>query len=115
MLQMIGEVPTKVWMRGCRVFHRLCSSGDVLEWPAPARQIVAFFVCLAISETASKSPSEAIGKPASMTSTPISSSSAGDLQLFLERHGGAGRLLAVAQGRVEDQDSVVGGHVGMFP
>ena len=28
----------------------------------------------------------------------------GDLELFLQRHGGAGRLLAVAQGGVEDED-----------
>ncbi|MNL38310.1 hypothetical protein D3C87_1605130 [compost metagenome] len=35
---------------------------------------VAFFTCLATATTASKSPLEAIGKPASMISTPISSS-----------------------------------------
>ena len=32
-----------------------------------------------------------------------------DLQLLVEAHGGAGRLLAVAQGGVEDQDAVLGG------
>ena len=32
----------------------------------------------------------------------------GDLQFLLERHGGAGALLAVAQRRVEDHDVVVG-------
>ena len=37
-------------------------------------QTVAFLVRLAISCTAAKSPSDAIGKPASMTSTPIWSS-----------------------------------------
>ncbi len=44
----------------------------------PARespQTTAFLVRLAISWTAAKSPSDAIGKPASMMSTPISSSS----------------------------------------
>ena len=30
----------------------------------------------------------------------------GDLQLLLEGHGGAGALLAVAQGRIEDEDAV---------
>ena len=43
----------------------------------PARerpQITEFFARLAISCTAAKSPSEAIGKPASMTSTPMVSS-----------------------------------------
>jgi hypothetical protein len=39
-------------------------------------QIVADFASFAISETAAKSPSEAMGNPASMMSTPISSSSA---------------------------------------
>ncbi len=38
-------------------------------------QMTAFLVRLAISCTAAKSPSEAIGKPASMMSTPIWSSS----------------------------------------
>ena len=31
----------------------------------------------------------------------------GDLELLLVRHGGAGRLLAVAQGGVEDDDAVL--------
>ena len=35
----------------------------------------------------------------------------GDLELLLEGHGGAGALLAVAQGGVEDQDAVLGGAV----
>src|SRR4029079_9468893 len=38
-------------------------------------QITAFLARVAISWTAAKSPSEAIGKPASMMSTPMSSSS----------------------------------------
>jgi hypothetical protein len=33
----------------------------------------------------------------------------GDLELLLERHGGAGALLAVAQGGVEDEDAVLVG------
>ncbi len=40
----------------------------------------------------------------------------GDLELLLERHGGAWALLAVAQGGVEDQDAVGwGGHGGVDP
>ena len=35
-----------------------------------------------------------------------------DLQLLLERHGGAGRLLAVAEGGVEDEDAVLSGVAG---
>ncbi len=34
-----------------------------------------------------------------------------DVQLFLERHGGAGALLAVAQGGVEDDDAVFVGAI----
>jgi hypothetical protein len=73
----IGEVDTNVCMRGCRACftasaQRRMSPGMARASPA----MTAFFVCLAISVTASKSPSEAIGKPASITSTPISSSSA---------------------------------------
>jgi hypothetical protein len=38
----------------------------------------------------------------------------GDFDLFFERHRGAGALLAVAQGRVEDDDPVLGrGRVGI--
>ena len=37
-----------------------------------------------------------------MMSTPICVEQIGDFQLFLERHGGARRLLAVAQGGVEN-------------
>jgi hypothetical protein len=33
----------------------------------------------------------------------------GDLELFLQGHGGAGRLFAVAQGGIEDQDAVLSG------
>ncbi len=32
----------------------------------------------------------------------------GQLQLLVERHGGAGRLLAVAHGGVEDDDAILG-------
>ena len=76
----------------------------------PARaspQTTAFLVRLAISLTAAKSPSEAIGKPASMMSTPICVEQLGDFELLLVGHGGAGRLLAVAQGGVEDDDAVL--------
>ena len=37
----------------------------------------------------------------------------GDLDLLVERHRGAGRLLAVAQGGVEDDDAFLGGR-GLF-
>ena len=56
--------------------------------------------------TASQSPREAAGKPASITSTPSSRERARHPQLLRLRHAAAGGLLAVAQGGVEDQDSV---------
>ena len=67
-------------------------------------QIVAPRTVLAISRTASKSPGEAIGKPASITSTPKIHQRLRHFQLFLEIHAAAGRLLAVAQGRVENHN-----------
>ena len=42
-----------------------------------------------------------------MMSTPIVVEQLGDLELLLVRHGGAGALLAVAQGGVEDDDAVL--------
>ena len=98
----------KVWMRGrAGVLHRLAGAVDVeRRRPAPGRTPPTFLTRLAISDTASKSPSEAIGKPASMMSTPISSRKSATSQLLLEGHGGAGALLAVAQGGVEDEDAV---------
>ncbi len=66
----------KVWMRPRRA--GLIASAARSMSLRPAREsphTTAFLVRLAISCTAAKSPSEAIGKPASMMSTPISSSS----------------------------------------
>src|SRR5690606_28461366 len=48
---------------------RAISAGMARASPATT----AFFTCLATATTASKSPFEAMGKPASMMSTPISS------------------------------------------
>ncbi len=61
--------------RAFRVFHRLPAAVDILVIGAgqPADRRIARRR-LAMSLTAAKSPSEAIGKPASMISTPISSS-----------------------------------------
>ena len=66
----------KVWMRGrlaCLTASQQRSMSAKLARARP--QITAFSASFAIWLTASKSPSEAIGKPASMMSTPISSSS----------------------------------------
>ncbi len=66
----------KVWMRP-RFAGRIASPARSMSF-MPARDrpaTTAFFVRLAISCTAWKSPSEAIGNPASMMSTPMVSRS----------------------------------------
>src|SRR5258708_27519235 len=67
-----GEVDRKVWMRlflaGLVAWGQRSMS---LNAARASPQTTAFLVRLAISCTAAKSPSEAIGKPASMMSTPI--------------------------------------------
>src|SRR5664279_5415140 len=70
-----GEVAITVWTRPrlanfTASAQRSMSFGFARDRPA----ITAFLERLAISLTAWKSPSEVIGKPASMTSTPMSSS-----------------------------------------
>ena len=85
-----------------------CRPGSARARPAT----VAFLVRRAISATASKSPFEAIGKPASMMSTPMASSSSATSSFSSKRHRGAGALLAVAERGVENQDAVLGGPVG---
>ena len=70
-----GEVPMKVWMRGRRAWRTASQARSMSpSWARARPQITARSVRFAISATAAKSPSEAMGKPASMMSTPISSS-----------------------------------------
>ncbi len=71
-----GEVDRKVWMR-LRLAGLIASAQRSMSLKAArdSPQITAFLERVAISWTAAKSPSEAIGKPASMMSTPMSSSS----------------------------------------
>ena len=108
-----GEVEMKVWMR-LRLAGLTASAQRSMSL-RPARDRPADDGVLdALGDLAArpaKSPSEAIGKPASMMSTPIVVEQLGDLELLLERHGGAGALLAVAQGGVEDDDAVLVGLV----
>ena len=70
-----GEAATTVWTRPRRPAftasaQRSMSLGCARDSPA----MIAFLERREISDTAWKSPSEVIGKPASMTSTPMSSS-----------------------------------------
>ena len=111
-----GEVEMKVWMRGAlRVLHGLARSGRC-PWRTARARPATDGVLHALGdrghglEIAVRRRS---GNPASMMSTPIASSRSATSQLLLEGHGGAGRLLAVAQGGVEDDDAVlVGGSRG---
>ena len=59
----------------------------------------------AMVRTASKSPSDEIGKPASMMSTPSAIELLRQAQLLRRRHAEAGRLLAVAERGVEHLDA----------
>ena len=69
-----GLVEMKVWMRGRSAAFKASAQRSISGRVARERpQTVAFFTRFAISRTASKSPLDAIGKPASMMSTPISS------------------------------------------
>ncbi len=72
-----GEVPMKVWMRGRFAWRTASQQRSMSLRLARARpQTTELRAMAAMRLTASKSPSEAMGKPASMMSTPISSSSA---------------------------------------
>ena len=71
-----GEVEMKVWMRPRRAGLIASPARSMSFWPARASpHTTAFLARRAISWTAAKSPSEATGKPASMMSTPMASSS----------------------------------------
>ena len=52
--------------------------------------------------TASKSPFEVMGNPASMMSTPRAGKLVSYIDLLLDVEGRAGRLLAISQGGIED-------------
>jgi hypothetical protein len=77
-----------------------------------SEQTVESLMASAMAFTASKSPLLDAAKPASMTSTRRRSELARDAQLLVARHRRAGRLLAVAQRGVED-DELVGHGVAL--
>ena len=80
-----GLVAMKVWMRG-RAAGRTASPARSMSARAERDrpQTMESRTRLAISLTASKSPFEEIGKPASITSTPISSSTSA-MRIFSSR------------------------------
>ena len=71
-----GLVAMKVWMRFLAAGSSASAARSMSARPARASEQTTLSLTLfAISLTARKSPSEAIAKPASITSTPICSSS----------------------------------------
>ena len=107
-----GEVAITVWTRPrlanfTASAQRSMSFGLARDRPA----MTEFLERRAISLTAWKSPSEVIGKAGLDDVDAHVVEHLGDLDLFLERHGGAGALLAVAQGGVEYDDAVL---LGLF-
>ena len=103
----MAEVARKTWIRGFWAYWTASQARSMSRSLQRARpQTVAPVTSVAMARTASKSPSEAIGKPASMMSTPSAGEGPGHLELLGQVHARARRLLAVAQGRVEDPDAV---------
>ena len=104
----IGELAMNVWMR--IDFAGLSASAArrmSFSFARASAHTVLSVIAFAMSCTASKSPFDDAGKPASMTSTR-SRSSWRAMRVFSSlRHRCAGALLAVAQRRVEN-DQVVG-------
>jgi hypothetical protein len=105
----IGEVDTKVWMRGSCAAHRLAGAGDVGRdaRASPPRRVLH---ALGDEGHGLEIAVRRDGKAASMMSTPMVSSRLCDFELLLQGHGRAGALLAVAQGGVEDQNAVFAGY-----
>ena len=95
------------WMRGCAAAldRRAARSTSQRCRPRQAGDRSAGAPRLAMARTASKSPSEAIGKPGLDDVHAEHVELPRQAQLLGGRHAEAGRLLAVAQGRVENPDA----------
>ena len=106
----------KVWMRGRAACFTASPARSMSSSPARDRpHTTERLRRLAISETASKSPSRGDREAGLDDVDAHGVEEVGDLQLLLEGHGGAGALLAVAQRGVEDEDAVgVGGLVRLL-
>ena len=98
----------KVWMRGRAACFTASPARSMSSSPARDRpHTTERLRRLAISETASKSPSRGDREAGLDDVDAHGVEEVGDLQLLLEGHGGAGALLAVAQRGVEDEDRSV--------
>ncbi len=103
----IAEVARKTWIRGFWanwIASQARSMSRSLHRARP--QTDEPVTSAAMARTASKSPTEAIGKPGLDDVDPERGQRAGHLELLGHVHARARRLLAVAQGRVEDPDPV---------
>jgi len=87
--------------------ERLAGAVDVLGIAPRQPQMIGLRTSRAIACTDSKSPGEAIGKPASITSTPRSASACATWSFSLRFMLAPGDCSPIAEGRIEDDYAVV--------
>ena len=103
----IFDVAMNTWMRGFSACRTASHARSTSLKPVRDRPVmIGPRTALAIASTDSKSPSDAIGNPASITSTPRRASWSAISSFSVTSSEMPGRLLAVSQGRVEDPDRV---------
>ena len=104
----MSEVEMNVWIRGrCESLIAFQAASMSALWVRARPQITGPSTLRAIASTASKSPGEVIGKPGLDHVDAEPGELLRDLDLLLRVQRDAGRLLAVAQRRVEDLDAVL--------
>ena len=107
----MSELERNTWMRGrsaCRTASQQASTSFGTARASPA--ITEPFTSFAMALTDSRSPGRRGGEPGLDDVHPHALERAGDLQLLLDVERDARRLLAVAQGRIENQYAVFVGH-----
>ena len=103
----IAEVARKTWIRGFWAYWRASQARSMSRSLQRARpQTVAPATSVAMARTASKSPWRGDREPGLDDVDAERREGPGHLDLLGHVHARARRLLAVAQGRVEDPDSV---------
>ena len=104
-----GDVAMNVWIRALLAgFSASAARWMSLSLARASEQIVLSFTRPAIVWIASKSPFELAAKPASITSTFIRSRCFA-MRIFFLRHRRTGRLFAVTQRRIENDQLVCHG------
>ena len=107
----MSELERKTWMRGCSACCTASQQASTSPWTARARPAIAeprtcFAICRDGLEVAGRRRRE----PGLDDVDAQALERAGDLQLLLDVQRDAGRLLAVAQRRIEDQYLVFSCH-----